>query len=508
MSLIVCGTFALGFACLVLRNKLFSSQLPPAPAGSLPVLGALLQHPKTEHWKTYAEWGKRYGPKGLISFHILGRRITVVNSKEVANDLFNKRSTIYSDRPFPVFAGELMRREKSIFNMSYTPRCKTYRRLMLQVLNATASQAYWDIEEEAARYTVKSILQTPGNLFQHLRRNAAFVIMKVAYGYTISDYKDHFVELSEEIVKVGSLAQAPGKWLVDAIPILRYLPDWFPGAGFKRQAKIWGEYAYSMSLEPHQWVKNQMEKGLAEPSFSSNLMQDGTGKITTDAELEDVVLWSAGGLYAAGADTTVSSVRTFLFCMLMNPSIQKKAQAEVDGFVAEEIRLPTLKDWSQGRLPYLDNILLEVLRWHPAVPTGLAHCPAQDDIYEGYLIPAKTAIVGNVWGMMHDEDVYPDPDVFDPDRFSGLHGRKIEDDPRNIVFGFGRRVCPGQHVAEASIWIQMALMLACFDIEKAVDEQGRVVEPEIAFTTGQITYVKPFPYKIVPRPAGVELLHQ
>ncbi|KAL0572611.1 hypothetical protein V5O48_009355 [Marasmius crinis-equi] len=431
MFLLVCGTLAFSVACLMLRDKLsFSSQLPPAPAGSFRILGVLLQHPKTEVWRTYAEWAKKYGPKGLASFHILGRRITVVQTKEVANDLFNKRPTIYNDRPFPTMAGVLMKREKSIFSMPYTQRCKTYRKLMLQFLNATASQAYWGIEEEAARYTVKNILQTPENLFQHLRRSAAFVIMKVAYGCTISDYNDHFVEMAEETNRIVSLAQAPGKWLVDSFPILRYLPDWFPGAGFKRQAKAWSEYLYNMSLEPHQWVKNQMEKGLAEPSFSSNLLQDGSGsgKVTTNAEIEDVVLWSTGGLYTAGADTTVSAVQTFLFCMLTNPSVQKKAHAEVDRFLEEENRLPTLKDWSQGRLPYLDSILLEVFRWNPPAPIGLFHCAGQDDVYEGYFIPAKTTIIGNIWGMMHDENVYPNPDVFDPYRFGGLDGRKIEDD--------------------------------------------------------------------------------
>ncbi|KAL0566844.1 hypothetical protein V5O48_015157 [Marasmius crinis-equi] len=494
MYLILCGSVALGWACIVLRDRFYSSPFPPEPAGSLPILGVLRKHPKTEFWKTYAEWAKEYGPKGLISFHIIGRRITIVQTKEVANDLFNKRSATFNDRPFPIMVGVLMKREKSIFSSPYNQRCKTYRRLMKQIMSPTASQAYWGIQEEAARYMVDKILESPENLFQHLRRNAAFVIMKIAYGYTINDYNDHFVELAEEAMRVGSLAAAPGKWLVDSFPFY-----WFPGAGFKRQAKIWREYLSRLASEPHQWVKDQMEKGSAEPSFTSKLLQDGDGKITTNEELDDVVQWSAGALYQAGGDTTVAAVRTFFFCMLMNPSVQRKAQAELDGFMEEEHRLPTLKDWSQGRLPYLDCIMLEVLRWHPPAPMGLFHAAAHDDVYQGYFIPAKTTIIGNIWGMMHDENVYPDPDVFDPDRFTGLNGRKVEDDPRQIVFGFGRRVCPGQHVAESSIWIQMALVLASLSVEKAVDEQGRVVEPEVAFTTSLVSTVKPFQYKIVRR---------
>jgi len=57
------------------------------------------------------------GDKGLISFHVLGRRMVVINSVKVANDLLGKRSNIYSDRAFPTMAGLLMKREKSMFYM-------------------------------------------------------------------------------------------------------------------------------------------------------------------------------------------------------------------------------------------------------------------------------------------------------------------------------------------------------------------------------------------------------
>ncbi|KAF5375318.1 hypothetical protein D9757_009670 [Collybiopsis confluens] len=455
-----------------------------------------------------AEKRRGSGPKGLISFHILGRRIVILNTKTAADDLFNKRSSNYSDRPFPTMAGTLMKREKSMFYIPYNERCKTYRKLMQQALNSSASQQYWGIEEDSARYTVRQIVDTPDNLFQHLRRNAAFVTMKVAYGYTISDYNDHFVEIAEEAMRIGSLVAAPGKWLVDSIPALRFLPAWFPGAGFKRLAKTWSEHMYLQSLEPHQWVKDQMENGVAQPSFTSRLLQDTNGGVTKDKELDNIVLWTGGALYAAGADTTVSVIRTFLFCMMMHPSVQDKAQKDVDLFIQQEGRLPTLKDWDRGALPYLNCILQEVLRWHPPAPMALFHSAARDDVYEDYHIPAKTTIIGNVWGMMHDNDTYPKPDIFDPDRFTGVNGRKIEDDPRQVVFGFGRRICPGLYVAEASLWIQMAFMLACVRIEKAVDENGRVVEPEVGFTTAIVSYVKPFSYKIVARNNGLELLGQ
>lgn len=117
---------------------------------------------------------------------------------------------------------------------------------------------------------------------------------------------------------------------------------------------------------------------------------------------------------------------------------------------------------------------------------ALFHCTAVDDVYDGYFIPAKTTIIPNVWAMMHDENVYPNPDKFDPDRFIEGTGKTPQRDPREIAFGFGRRVCPGQHIAESSMWIQMATTLATLDISKATDEKGRPIEPEIGFTTGVV----------------------
>ena len=109
----------LSFVTILVITFVFLSskkQHPPGPSG-LPFLGVALVHPKTEYWKTYAEWGQVYGTNGVISFHVLGRRIIVLNTAQAATRMLEKNSSIYSDRPFPTMAGLLMRREKSFFYM-------------------------------------------------------------------------------------------------------------------------------------------------------------------------------------------------------------------------------------------------------------------------------------------------------------------------------------------------------------------------------------------------------
>ena len=55
-------------------------------------------------------------------------------------------------------------------------------------------------------------------------------------------------------------------------------------------------------------------------------------------------------------------------------------------------------------------------------------------------------------------------------------------DPAVAAFGFGRRMCPGRHLAYESLWLSMASVLAVFDISKAVDDFGKPVTPSGEFT--------------------------
>ncbi|KAJ7900774.1 hypothetical protein B0H13DRAFT_1622299, partial [Mycena leptocephala] len=71
-------------------------------------------------------------------------------------------------------------------------------------------------------------------------------------------------------------------------------------------------------------------------------------------------------------------------------------------------------------------------------------------------------------------------------------------DPQ-AAFGFGRRICPGRHVATSSIWITIVSVLAMFDITKEVGEDGHTVEPSYEYEDGIICSPVPFKCMITPR---------
>ena len=91
------------------------------------------------------------------------------------------------------------------------------------------------------------------------------------------------------------------------------------------------------------------------------------------------------------------------------------------------------------------------------------------------LIPKDATIFANVWNFFHNPAVHKEPFEFNPERSLG---ETPERDPRDIgVFGFGRRSCPGEHLADVSVWISVTKAIAAFNVEKALDEQGNPIEP-------------------------------
>ncbi|KAJ7700785.1 cytochrome P450, partial [Mycena rosella] len=194
----------------------------------------------------------------------------------------------------------------------------------------------------------------------------------------------------------------------------------------------------------------------------------------------------------------VSSITAFFFAMMTNPTVQHRAQAEVDAFVVKKQRLPMLHD--QAAFPYLACVAKEVLRWAPPAPLGLFHCTARPDTYKDFYIPAKTTVVANICAMMHDESVHPNPSVFDPERFARPNPQA---DPRDWVFGFGRHICAGYAIMH---WF---LSLPTVTISKAVAKDRKIIEPQVEFTTGITSHVKPFRYQITLRcPQALALIRQ
>jgi cytochrome P450 len=122
----------------------------------------------------------------------------------------------------------------------------------------------------------------------------------------------------------------------------------------------------------------------------------------------------------------------------------------------------------------------------PAAPGGFPHLSDADDVYKGYTIHGGTMVIPNIWAMQHNPAQFPDPLVFNPERFLPSSSTQPDHQSRPSVkpemlseghygFGFGRRACPGKHLASKTIWIGVTRMMWAFEIGYKVDEKGERV---------------------------------
>ncbi|KAJ2986516.1 hypothetical protein NUW58_g4987 [Xylaria curta] len=199
--------------------------------------------------------------------------------------------------------------------------------------------------------------------------------------------------------------------------------------------------------------------------------------------------------WAAGIGTTTTALEIAILAMLNFPDCCHKAQAEMDEVVGKG-RMPTFED--QQSLPYLDCFIKETLRWRQVTPTGIAHSSTEDYTYRGMLIPTDTTVYANASAIMMDPEVFPEGEMFKPERFMNTK------DPRFLshrygCFGFGRRICPGMHVALQSLYIVIARMLWAYDVLPAIVD-GKPFIPDVDdFTTGLVSYPANLKYRLIPR---------
>ncbi|KAJ8088566.1 hypothetical protein PM082_022639 [Marasmius tenuissimus] len=491
--------FLLGLcATLFLRHYLRNARrrglpLPPGPPGHL-LWGNLhdLKQREGEHrWVTYRKLALKYGD--IVYAEVFGDKTVLLNSHKVTTELLEKRSRNYSDRPHMIMADDLMGWTWDFVHMSYGDKWRIHRKTFHQFFQQRNVPEFRVVQKSAAKALLQKLVASPDDHYDHVKHHAGTIILKLTYGYTLRTTNDPYVALATKALEAITQAVNHGAFAVDYLPILKHVPAWFPGADFKRKAKAWAPSAREVKERPWEWMKQGIADGTIAPSFASQNLE----KFSEDPQMEDVIKSCAAIAYIAGSDTTVAMMHTFVLAMVLHPDIQGRAQDELNEVVGS-FRLPDFDD--RVKLPFIEALLAETLRWRPAVPLAIPHRSLEDDVYDGYLIPAGATIVPNTGAILHDPDVYgPDVEEFRPDRFIKKPGEELPPHPSEFAFGYGRRACPGKYLADNSLWIAMVYLLATFDMKKALDSDGNEVDPEVDYKDGTVCHPQPFKCCFVPR---------
>ncbi|KAJ7460726.1 cytochrome P450 [Mycena latifolia] len=471
---------------------------PPGPK-PLPVLGNAADLPKSQPWLTFSQWAKEHGP--IVHLRVFGQSIIVLNDVNYAIDMLDKKSRIYSNRPHLVVGGELVGWDQGPALIQFGKTWSEYRRLIAQFLGTRSKveSAYSHMSEKATHAFLHSLLQSPNMWKEHGYRYAGAIVLKIAYGYEANEHDDPLVKLVDEAMDQFSETTAPNAFAVDVFPFLRYVPQGFPGTSWKKKAAHYHKTLQSMLDTPFDWVKKQMATGTSISCFVSDLL-DST-KYTS--EEEHVIKWAAAGIYSGGAETTAAVIETFFLAMVLQPEAQHKAQTELDA-VLGRCTVPHLSD--RSRLPYTEALISEIFRTYSMGPIGLPHVAAEDDVHNGFFIPKGAIFITNNWLFYRDSNTYADPETFRPERFIETANHSKERDPKDMLFGYGRRACPGVHLADMTIWLLFSSVLVFFDISPTI-EDGVPVLPSGRFLDGSISRPEQFKCTITPR-KGAEAIQR
>ncbi|TFK41776.1 cytochrome P450 [Crucibulum laeve] len=487
-----------------LRNRRLYKSLPPGPK-RLPLIGNILQMPTSLEWEVYAQWGKELN-SDMIHLAVGGSTLVIINSLKIANDLLDKRSSIYSDRPALPMIRDLIGWDWMTSALPYGEQLKEQRRLFQRHFAPSNTAVYEDIVVECVHKFLLDILKTPQDFLENTKQLPRGIALSLAYGIKVEGHHDPFVKLAEDAIETFSIAGVPGAFLVDALPILKYVPEFIPGAGFKRKAKEWRKLMLSFRNDSFAEGLSRIKLGHAIPSFTSKCLEELDPKADTKHQTE-LIRDTSGALYAAVSHTLISSLLTFFVAMLHYPSVMRKAHAELDSVIGSS-RLPSFND--RPRTPYITAIVKEVLRWQPAAPQAFPHRLMEDDVYEGYSFPAGTIFIANSWAMLHDEKNYPDPMTFKPERFLNSKGEMNPEicNPSDMAFGYGRRICVGAHIAEAALWLTIASVLSTYDISPPIDDKGNDILPSLVYQSTIVSGPLPFDCNFKPRSKEAEFVIQ
>ncbi|UZJ56102.1 hypothetical protein CBS101457_005422 [Exobasidium rhododendri] len=479
-------------AIVITSSKWFRRQdLPPGPPG-IPIFGNALQLPTSRPWLFFTQLGKKYGP--ITYLNIAGQPTIVLNTMEAAKEILVKRSMRYSSRPRLVVGGDYISMGHRLVLMPSTdPRFKLHRGAFHRFVSPNAIRA-WGVSQFAeSTVTIKGLIslgqvdhqvgKEHHSVLDTMKRYSASVITTVTYGFRVPTGKEAEIVGMNEVHDRFLLSSNPGQNLVDAFPILDYLPGFLsPWRKDALEQQATNKRVYGDLIRRTLSEKNH--KALAAESFAAKLSEENT-------DLDDLdKAFLCGSAFEAGTDTTANALTTFVLAMCTHVSVYEKLKKHVDACCGQSS--PTFEEFEA--LDYVRAVVKETLRWRTVTAGGVPHSSVsdQDDEYMGYRIPAGCTVFANHWGILLDEKHFPEPDVFKPERW--LPGGANEDNnlsdltEGHVAFGFGRRTCPGAGLAVRSLFLVIARAAYFLEILPAKDHTYETQSFSAGFNIGPLAF--------------------
>ncbi|RDX87177.1 Cytochrome P450 71D8, partial [Mucuna pruriens] len=440
-----------------------SHKLPPGPR-KLPLIGNLHQLALAGSLPHHAlrDLAHKYGP--LMHLQLGQISSVVISSPRMAKEIMKTHDVAFVQRPQLLSPQILAYGSTDIAFAPYGDYWRQMRKIcVLELLSVKRVQSFSYIREDESRKFIESIHSSAGsqiNLTSRIFSLLSTSVSRAAFGNKSED-QDEFVSLVRK-----SIAMTGGFELDDLFPSMKpihLLTGMKPKFQkiHKRADKI-----LENILRKHKEKRTRAKEHNSTEEDQEDLVdvllriqQSGSLEVQITTGNIKAVIWD---VFAAGTDTSSTTIEWAMSEMMKNPRVREKAQAELrESFKGKEIIYETdLED-----LSYLKSVIKETLRLHPPSPLLIPReCTELTNIDE-YEIPTKTKVMINAWALGRDPEYWNDAERFVPERFKGssidFKGNNFE----YIPFGAGRRMCPGMTFGLASVLLPLALLLYHFNWE-------------------------------------------
>nr|XP_043625291.1 cytochrome P450 76T24-like [Erigeron canadensis] len=494
--------FTCFYIFIVLTGKWKSDntvRLPPGPY-PLPIIGSIFKLGKKPH-HSLRTLSITYGP--LMSLKLGNTRMIVVSSQEIAKEFFLKHDISFSSRSIP-HAADTDNRSK--ISMIWLPVGDQWRRLRRICKENLFSVRQLDASKHLRQEKVQELLdyvqecldngkavnvgQTATTTILNILSNFIFSIDIAEYD---SESSQDFKELVWGLMEVGGTPN-----ITDYFHFLRP----FDPQGLQKRAILYGVKLMAI-FEQHVGQRLKARADSCSPDSSSSskdltdVLLDISKKEKSSISLDDIrnLLFD---LFLAGTDTTSSTLEWAMAELIHNPEKMSKARCELKEVIGKENGSTYIEESDIPRLPYLQAIVKETLRLHPPVTFLVPHKAINDVEVQGYVVPKDAQILCNLWAMGQDQNVWRDPQRFEPERFLNVGVDYKGQDFGLIPFGAGRRMCPGLPLADRMLHLLLGSLIYKFDwkIEGGIRPQDMDMSDKFGFTLHKSLPLMAIPVKV------------
>lgn len=196
-------------------------------------------------------------------------------------------------------------------------------------------------------------------------------------------------------------------------------------------------------------------------------------------------------LFVIGSESESVMLRWAIRVISCNPGVQTRVQAEIDNVCGKGADVTWDKKLS---LPYTMAVIKEIQRFADIAPTGLLHKTVVDTELAGFSLPSKTLVMANLSACHRDPAFWARPDEFYPEHFLTGAGELIQDKEGFLPYGIGRRVCPGAELADMTLFLLLANIMATFKLSLPDGDEG---EMGTQFEAGTAVLRNPKPYRVI-----------